>query len=81
MGARPFPKVGVDTQCILRAGGLGVNCRLEPFQKFISFGTLTRPLDLYDYQCPAGRVFHYRVGSGRVGYWTKYRVAGRVRVG
>ena len=27
-------------------------------------------------QCPAGRVFQYRVG-----YWTKYRVAGLVRVG
>ena len=31
---------------------------------------------LLHYQCPAGRVFQYRVG-----YWTKYRVAGRVRVG
>ena len=29
--------------------GVGVNCRLEPFQKFIHFGTLTRPLDWYDY--------------------------------
>ena len=27
-------------------------------------------------QCPTGRVFQYRVG-----YWKKYRVAGRVRVG
>ena len=27
-------------------------------------------------QCPTGRVFQYRVG-----YWTKYRVAGRVWVG
>ena len=27
-------------------------------------------------QCPAGRVFN--IGSSRVGYWTKYRVAGRV---
>ena len=29
--------------------GLGVNCRLEHFQKFIRFGTLTPPLDWYDY--------------------------------
>ena len=29
--------------------GVGVNGRLEPFQKFIRFGTLTRPLDWYDY--------------------------------
>ena len=25
--------------------GMGVNWRLEPFRKFILFGTLTRPLD------------------------------------
>ena len=29
---------------------VGVSCRLEPFRKFIRFGTLTRPLDWYDYQ-------------------------------
>ena len=29
--------------------GLGVNCHLEPFQKFIRFGSVTRPLDCYDY--------------------------------
>ena len=31
--------------------GVGVNGRLEPFQKFVGhgFGTLTRPLDCYDY--------------------------------
>ena len=29
-----------------------------------------------DTQCPTGRFFQYRVG-----YWTKYRVAGRVQVG
>ena len=29
--------------------GLGVNCRLEPILEFIRFGTLTRPLDWYDY--------------------------------
>ena len=28
------------------------------------------------HKCPAGRVFQYRVG-----YWTKYQVAGLVRVG
>ena len=28
--------------------GLGVNGYLEPFRKFISFGTLTRPIDWYD---------------------------------
>ena len=30
---------------------------------------------LWHWQCTAGRVFEYRVG-----YWTKYQVAGRVRV-
>ena len=29
----------------------------------------------------AQRVGFFNIGSGRVGYWTKYRVAGRVRVG
>ena len=29
----------------------------------------------------AQRVGFFIIGSGRVGYWTKYRVAGRVRVG
>ena len=29
----------------------------------------------------AQRVGLFNIGSGRVGYWTKYRVAGRVRVG
>ena len=29
--------------------GVGVNCCLEPFRKFISFGTLARPKDWYDY--------------------------------
>ena len=29
--------------------GVGVNCRLEPLQKFIRFGSVTRPLDWYDY--------------------------------
>ena len=28
---------------------VGVNCRLEPFQKFIRFGNVTHPLDCYDY--------------------------------
>ena len=29
----------------------------------------------------AQRVGFFNIGSGRVGYWTKYRLAGRVRVG
>ena len=29
----------------------------------------------------AQRVGFFNIGSGRVGYWTKYRVAGRVWVG
>ena len=29
----------------------------------------------------AQRVGFFNIGSGRVGYWKKYRVAGRVRVG
>ena len=29
----------------------------------------------------AQRVGFFNIGSGRVGYWTKYRVSGRVRVG
>ena len=29
----------------------------------------------------AQRVGFFNIGSGQVGYWTKYRVAGRVRVG
>ena len=29
----------------------------------------------------AKRVGFFNIGSGRVGYWTKSRVAGRVRVG
>ena len=29
--------------------GVGVNGRLEPFRKFIRFGTLTRPLEWYNY--------------------------------
>ena len=32
------------------SGGEGVNGRLEPFRKFICFGTLNRPLDCYDFQ-------------------------------
>ena len=31
--------------------------------------------------CSAQRVGFFNIGSGRVGYWTKYWVAGRVRVG
>ena len=27
----------------------GANCRLEPFRKFIQFGSVTHPLDWYDY--------------------------------
>ena len=27
--------------------GVGVNGRLEPFQKFIRFGTMTRPLESF----------------------------------
>ena len=30
--------------------GVGVNCRLESFRKFICFGTMTRPLAGYDYE-------------------------------
>ena len=29
--------------------GVGVNVRLDPFRKFIRFGTQNRPLDWYDY--------------------------------
>ena len=29
--------------------GVGIKGHLVPFRKFISFGTLTRPLDWYDY--------------------------------
>ena len=29
----------------------------------------------------AQRVGFFNIGSGRAGYWTKYQVAGRVRVG
>ena len=32
------------------SGGEGVNGRLEPFRKFICFGTLNRPLDCYGFQ-------------------------------
>ena len=32
------------------SGGEGVNGCLEPFRKFICFGTLNRPLDCYDFQ-------------------------------
>ena len=36
-------------------------------------------LDFYWYfVCRAQRVGFFYIGSGRVGYWTKYRVAGRV---
>ena len=31
--------------------------------------------------CRAQRVGFFNIGSGRVGYWTKYRVAGRVGSG
>ena len=41
-------------------------------------------LNLYNLQGDgdsAQRVGFFNIGSGRVGYWKKYRVAGRVRVG
>ena len=42
------------------------------------FWTDPSPSPLLD---SAQRVGFFNIGSGRVGYWTKYRVAGRVRVG
>ena len=30
--------------------GVGINYSLEPFRKFIRFGSVTRPLDYYDYK-------------------------------
>ena len=36
-----FPEIGT----ILWGGGVRVNGHLEPFRKFTSFGTLTRPID------------------------------------
>ena len=63
------------------------NCLLT---KSFNFGTKSRisstlsktPFILnFPLQCSAQRVGFFNIGSGRVGYWTKYRVAGRVRVG
>ena len=37
--------------------------------------------NIMDLPSSAQRVGFFNIGSGRVGYWTKYRVAGQVRVG
>ena len=39
-----FPKIWT-----IQGLGVGVNCHLESFRKFIRFGSVTRPLDWYDY--------------------------------
>ena len=38
-------------------------------------------ITLQSVESSALQVGFFNIGSGRVGYWTKYRVAGRVRVG
>ena len=44
----PLPVISSDRDHS-EGQGMGVNGHLEPFQKFITFGTLTRPIDWYDY--------------------------------
>ena len=39
-----FPEIGT-----IQGLGVGVNCHLESFRKFIRLGSVTRPLDRYDY--------------------------------
>ena len=66
---------------------------LIPVEAQVPAFVLGNPMTHADFQladirrtCPklwasAQRVGFFSIGSGRVGYWTKYRVAGRVRVG
>ena len=44
-------------------------------------GSRGRPTGSKGVKGSAQRVGFFNIGSGRVGYWTKYRVAGRARVG
>ena len=43
--------------------GVGVNGRLEPFRKFIGFGTLTRPLEKFYKEAPHQFILDFMLGT------------------
>ena len=50
-------------------------------RRLSGFSWKKRKARTHDSVNSAQRVGFFNIGSGRVGYWTKYRVSGRVRVG